>query len=156
MRNNTAVLEYSRTSTSALSGATAGILGLTSLYGFAFYFLTSLMMTVSLDRLFIPIIAKFLGCCLFLTCFCLGAAALEERSTVEEVLQVAVRSLQARSHGRSICILLQLSKYPPPHSRFYFVIEFEGMLYFIIISSLILRQTYVLFWTFLYGMVHVY
>uniref|UniRef100_A0A0E9RFV5 ER membrane protein complex subunit 6 n=1 Tax=Anguilla anguilla TaxID=7936 RepID=A0A0E9RFV5_ANGAN len=38
VRGNAAVLDYCRTSVSALSGATAGILGLTGLYGFIFYF----------------------------------------------------------------------------------------------------------------------
>lgn len=40
IRQNHGVLEYSRSSMSALAGCTAGILGLTSLYGFAFYFIT--------------------------------------------------------------------------------------------------------------------
>uniref|UniRef100_A0A2R5LGA4 ER membrane protein complex subunit 6 n=1 Tax=Ornithodoros turicata TaxID=34597 RepID=A0A2R5LGA4_9ACAR len=38
MRHNGAILEYCRTSVSALSGCTAGILGLTGLWGFLFYF----------------------------------------------------------------------------------------------------------------------
>jgi len=46
IRHNAAMLEYCRTSISALSGSTAGILGLTGLYGFAFYFLTAFMMSV--------------------------------------------------------------------------------------------------------------
>lgn len=37
VRNNSAIVEYCRISMSALSGGTAGLLGLTSLYGFAFY-----------------------------------------------------------------------------------------------------------------------
>lgn len=37
LRNNSAVVEYCRTSMSALSGSTAGLLGLTGLYGFGFY-----------------------------------------------------------------------------------------------------------------------
>ncbi|CAB3376000.1 Hypothetical predicted protein [Cloeon dipterum] len=37
VRNNHAVVEYCRTSMSALSGGTAGILGLTGFYGFGFY-----------------------------------------------------------------------------------------------------------------------
>lgn len=37
IRNNAMVVEYCRTSMAALGGGTAGILGLTSLYGFAFY-----------------------------------------------------------------------------------------------------------------------
>ncbi|KAJ0170936.1 hypothetical protein K1T71_013708 [Dendrolimus kikuchii] len=37
LRNNAAVVEYCRTSMAALSGSTAGVLGLTGLYGFAFY-----------------------------------------------------------------------------------------------------------------------
>ena len=49
IRANGAILEYCRTSVSALSGGTAGIIGLTGLYGFVFYFLTSLIMSVSID-----------------------------------------------------------------------------------------------------------
>ena len=47
MRQNAAMLDYCRTSMSALSGATAGIIGLTGLYGFIFYFITALMLSVS-------------------------------------------------------------------------------------------------------------
>lgn len=39
IRQNHAVLEYCRSSMSALSGCTAGVLGLTNLYGIAFYFI---------------------------------------------------------------------------------------------------------------------
>jgi len=44
MRHNGAVLEYVRTSVSVLSGCSAGILGLTSLYGFLFYFVVALVL----------------------------------------------------------------------------------------------------------------
>ncbi|XP_023330406.1 ER membrane protein complex subunit 6 [Eurytemora carolleeae] len=37
MANNHAVIDYCRTSMAALSGSTAGILGLPTLYGFGFY-----------------------------------------------------------------------------------------------------------------------
>lgn len=37
LRNNSAVVEYCRISMAALSGSTAGLLGLTGLYGFGFY-----------------------------------------------------------------------------------------------------------------------
>ncbi|XP_046428846.1 ER membrane protein complex subunit 6 isoform X1 [Neodiprion virginianus] len=37
VRNNSAVVEYCRISMAALSGSTAGLLGLTGLYGFGFY-----------------------------------------------------------------------------------------------------------------------
>ena len=37
VRNNAAVVEYCRTSMCALSGCTAGILGLTGFIGFGFY-----------------------------------------------------------------------------------------------------------------------
>lgn len=47
MRHNAALLEYCRTSISALSGSTAGILGLTGLFGFIFYFVVAFMMSVS-------------------------------------------------------------------------------------------------------------
>ncbi|XP_061817931.1 ER membrane protein complex subunit 6 isoform X1 [Nerophis lumbriciformis] len=48
MRGNAAVLDYCRTSVSALSGATAGILGLTGLYGFVFYVLSSFLLSLLL------------------------------------------------------------------------------------------------------------
>jgi len=48
LRSNAAILDYCRTSMCALSGATAGIIGLTSLYGFVFYFVTSLMLSMFL------------------------------------------------------------------------------------------------------------
>jgi len=47
VRHNAAIVDYCRTSVSALSGATAGIMGLTGLYGFVFYFVSSLMLSVS-------------------------------------------------------------------------------------------------------------
>ena len=123
MRTNAAVLEYSRTTVSALSGATAGILGLTSLYGFAFYFLTSLMMTVRSFRtwkspihciqwrcdvglLFIVLwFSDFLCSTSERFIFCADPSSLENGATVEQVLQVADSPLQARPHGRSLCIL---------------------------------------------------
>ncbi|XP_065173410.1 ER membrane protein complex subunit 6 [Atheta coriaria] len=40
IRNNATVVEYCRTSMAALSGCTAGLLGLTGLYGAAFYIFT--------------------------------------------------------------------------------------------------------------------
>ncbi|CAD5229059.1 unnamed protein product [Bursaphelenchus okinawaensis] len=43
IRNNFQVLEYSRTCHAALAGIAAGILGLTSLWGFGFYFLMVLL-----------------------------------------------------------------------------------------------------------------
>ncbi|XP_050428017.1 ER membrane protein complex subunit 6 isoform X2 [Adelges cooleyi] len=42
LRNNASIVEYCRTSMSALSGCTAGILGLTGLSGFVFYILSVL------------------------------------------------------------------------------------------------------------------
>ncbi|XP_059157727.1 ER membrane protein complex subunit 6-like [Physella acuta] len=48
LRQNASILEYCRTSISALSGATAGIMGLTSLWGFIFYFITAAMLSVFL------------------------------------------------------------------------------------------------------------
>lgn len=44
IRQNHGVLEYCRSSMSALSGCTAGVLGLTSLYGFAFYFIMAILL----------------------------------------------------------------------------------------------------------------
>ncbi|XP_074650702.1 ER membrane protein complex subunit 6-like [Tubulanus polymorphus] len=48
IRSNAAFLDYCRTSMCALAGCTAGIMGLTSLYGFIFYFITSFMLSVML------------------------------------------------------------------------------------------------------------
>ncbi|NXT90921.1 EMC6 protein, partial [Anhinga rufa] len=48
VRGNAAILDYCRTSVSALSGATAGILGLTGLHGFIFYFVASVLLSVLL------------------------------------------------------------------------------------------------------------
>ncbi|CAH1258523.1 ER membrane protein complex subunit 6-like [Branchiostoma lanceolatum] len=48
IRTNNAILEFCRTSFSGLSGATAGVLGLTALYGFIFYFVASLLMSLLL------------------------------------------------------------------------------------------------------------
>ncbi|KAI1287955.1 ER membrane protein complex subunit 6 [Halotydeus destructor] len=44
IRQNYSILEYCRSSMSALAGCTAGILGLTSLYGFAFYFIMAVIL----------------------------------------------------------------------------------------------------------------
>ncbi|CAG2173049.1 unnamed protein product [Oppiella nova] len=44
MATNHNIIEYCRTSMSALSGSAAGIIGLTSLYGFAFYFLMAIVL----------------------------------------------------------------------------------------------------------------
>ncbi|XP_070553801.1 ER membrane protein complex subunit 6-like isoform X1 [Ptychodera flava] len=48
LRGNKSVMDYCRTSMSALSGATAGVLGLTGLYGFIFYVIASLCLTFML------------------------------------------------------------------------------------------------------------
>ena len=45
IRYNDYLLEYCQTSMSALSGSAAGILGLTGLYGFLFYFVCSLLLS---------------------------------------------------------------------------------------------------------------
>ena len=46
IRQNHMILEYCRTSMSALAGCTAGILGLTAWYGFAFYIITCVLLWV--------------------------------------------------------------------------------------------------------------
>jgi len=51
MRYNAAVVEYCRTCTAVFSGMGAGILGLTNLYGFGFYF-------VAIIGLWLILIAK--------------------------------------------------------------------------------------------------
>ncbi|VDH90332.1 ER membrane protein complex subunit 6-like [Mytilus galloprovincialis] len=48
LRQNGAILDYCRTSMSSLSGAAAGILGLTGVQGFAFYFVTAFLLSVML------------------------------------------------------------------------------------------------------------
>jgi len=45
MRSNAAKVDYCRTSMSALSGCTAGIVGLTNIPGFVFYLVTALMLS---------------------------------------------------------------------------------------------------------------
>ena len=45
--NNQAIVEYCRTSMAALSGGTAGILGLPTLYGFLFYGVSVVMLSSS-------------------------------------------------------------------------------------------------------------
>jgi len=48
IRNNVSVIEYCRTSMAALSGSTAGLIGLTGLWGFVFYFITAFALWVML------------------------------------------------------------------------------------------------------------
>lgn len=45
MKHNNSIVEYCRTSLAVIAGATAGILGLTGLYGFAFYVLYWVIMS---------------------------------------------------------------------------------------------------------------
>lgn len=45
IRYNDYLLDYCQTSMSALSGCAAGIMGLTGLYGFIFYFICSLLLS---------------------------------------------------------------------------------------------------------------
>ncbi|XP_025087704.1 ER membrane protein complex subunit 6-like [Pomacea canaliculata] len=92
LRQNAAILEYCRTSMSALAGATAGIMGLTSLLGFVFYFVSAFVLSV------------------FLT-------------------------IKAGSRWNAFFI----------SRKILFISGLFGGLF-----------TYILFWTFLYGMVHVY
>jgi hypothetical protein len=46
IRYNDYLLDYCQTSMSALSGCAAGIMGLTGLYGFLFYFVASLSLSI--------------------------------------------------------------------------------------------------------------
>ncbi|XP_012277637.1 ER membrane protein complex subunit 6 [Orussus abietinus] len=92
VRNNAAVVEYCRISMAALSGSTAGLLGLTGLYGFGFYIFAVIGLWTML-------------------------------------------LLKAGGHWRKFFI----------SRRSLLTNGFFGGLF-----------TYVLFWTFLYGMVHVY
>lgn len=90
--NNHNLIEYCRTSMSALAGCTAGIIGLTGLYGFAFYFLTAVVLWLMI----------------------VGKAGPNWEKYFTSRRQILTNGL------------------------------FGGL------------TTYVLFWTFLYGMVHVY
>ena len=92
IKRNAAIVDYCRTSGAVIGGATAGVLGLTGLYGFLFYFAYSVVLSVML----------------------------------------AVRA------GRNS------SKYFQSSSSIWFNGVLGGLF------------TYVLLWTFLYGMVHVY
>lgn len=47
-RHNSSLLEYGRTSIAVISGVTAGILGLTGIYGFALYIVYSLALSIIL------------------------------------------------------------------------------------------------------------
>lgn len=92
IRYNHFLLDYCQTSISALSGCTAGILGLTGLYGFLFYFICSILMS-------------------FVLVASMGKNKLDYFLSIQSLFTSSIWS---------------------------------GM------------QTYLLFWTFLYGMVHVY
>ncbi|VDN60495.1 unnamed protein product [Dracunculus medinensis] len=92
MRHNMGVLEYSRTCQAAVTGMTSGILGLTGISGFVFYF----------------IFVAFQAC---------------------------IWQIKASFHWRNYFVSHSLSF---THS---------------LVSGLF---TYILFWVFLYGMVHVY
>ncbi|XP_041459971.1 ER membrane protein complex subunit 6-like [Lytechinus variegatus] len=48
IRGNMSILDYCRTFMSAISGSAAGILGLTGLYGFIFYFITAFSLSFML------------------------------------------------------------------------------------------------------------
>ena len=48
MRRNTSIIDYCRTSGAAIAGATAGILGLTGLYGFGFFIVYSIVLSTML------------------------------------------------------------------------------------------------------------
>ncbi|KAL7647046.1 UNVERIFIED_CONTAM: hypothetical protein RMT77_002303 [Armadillidium vulgare] len=92
IRNNSAIIDYCRTSMAALSGSTAGLLGLTGLYGFIFFFISG------------------------------------------------------------VTLWLMLLMKAGTHWQKYFV-DRKTLLTSGLFSGLF---TYILFWTFLYGMVHVY
>lgn len=92
VRHNLGLLEYCRTSMAALSGSTAGILGLTGLSGFAFYFINAVVLWL----------------------FLLAKAGSDWQKFFRSRTQLLTSGF------------------------------FGGLI------------TYILFWTFLYGMVHVY
>lgn len=92
VRHNLVLLEYCRTSMAALSGSTAGILGLTGLLGFAFYCVSAVILWL----------------------FLLAKAGIDWEKYFRSRMQLLTSGF------------------------------FGGLI------------TYILFWTFLYGMVHVY
>ncbi|XP_049534757.1 ER membrane protein complex subunit 6 [Anopheles darlingi] len=92
IRNNASAVEYCRTSMAALSGSTAGVLGLTGILGFLFYLLAVL---------------------------CLWQMLLLKSGSNWQKYFISRKSLLTHGFLSGLC-------------------------------------TYVLFWTFLYGMVHVY
>jgi len=94
IRNNFSAVEYSKTFVAALSGSCAGIIGLTGISGFAFYFLSAVILWLM-------------------------------------VLYKAGFNDKWKKYFRQRKILLTNG-------------IFDGLF------------TYILFWTFLYGMVHVY
>lgn len=49
VRKNSAIIDYCRTSGAVISGAAAGVLGLTGLYGFGFFLLFSVLLSVTLS-----------------------------------------------------------------------------------------------------------
>ena len=49
VRKNTAIVDYCRTSGAVISGAAAGVLGLTGFYGFGFFILFSVFLSVALS-----------------------------------------------------------------------------------------------------------
>ncbi len=49
VRQNSAIVDYCRTSGAVIAGVAAGILGLTGLYGFGFFILFSLLISVILS-----------------------------------------------------------------------------------------------------------
>ena len=49
VRQNSAVIDYCRTSGAVIAGAAAGIMGLTGLYGFAFFILFSVILSAILS-----------------------------------------------------------------------------------------------------------
>jgi len=80
LRNNSSVVEYCRTSMSALSGCTAGILGLTGLSGFVFYIFSVLALCVShIDKYFF-----------FLIYFILITQVLYQKSPIELIKKIIV------------------------------------------------------------------
>lgn len=49
VRKNSAIIDYCRTSGAVIAGAAAGIIGLTGLYGFAFFILVSMALSTVLS-----------------------------------------------------------------------------------------------------------
>uniref|UniRef100_A0A914RXE4 ER membrane protein complex subunit 6 n=1 Tax=Parascaris equorum TaxID=6256 RepID=A0A914RXE4_PAREQ len=132
IRHNIGVLEYSRTCQAAAAGMASGILGLTGIPGFVFYFVVVMIQAVYFFLIFF----------------------LSSRSTKRDSLGGSLHLFEPTANVNCMFVLQTLI--------WEVKAGFEWHNYFMsrtisvthsLISGLF---TYILFWVFLYGMVHVY